>query len=82
MAVLTASGMDGADPDDPVDGGPVVGGIFFTILMYVGMCFLLQLNMAVLFSEFEKAKEQQAKLQLKEMFVVACFVVKVCSVVV
>ncbi|RHY76780.1 hypothetical protein DYB30_013720, partial [Aphanomyces astaci] len=40
---------------------PVVAGIYFTALMYIGMCFLLQLNMAVLFTEFEKAKDLQAK---------------------
>ncbi|RHZ37084.1 hypothetical protein DYB26_014536, partial [Aphanomyces astaci] len=44
---------------------PVVAGIYFTALLYIGMCFLLQLNMAVLFTEFEKAKDQQAKLMLK-----------------
>ncbi|ETV99152.1 hypothetical protein H310_08556 [Aphanomyces invadans] len=67
LQTLTASGWMVLTQTTQSTGSPVVGGIFFTVLMYVGMCFLLQLNMAVLFSEFEKAKEQQAKLQLKEM---------------
>ncbi|RHZ31300.1 hypothetical protein DYB37_010542, partial [Aphanomyces astaci] len=67
LQTLTASGWMVLTQTTQTTGSPVVGGIFFTVLMYVGMCFLLQLNMAVLFSEFEKAKELQAKLLLKEL---------------
>ncbi|KAF0712772.1 hypothetical protein As57867_004669, partial [Aphanomyces stellatus] len=66
LQTITASGWMVLTQTAQTTGSPVVGAIYFTALMYMGMCFLLQLNMAVLFTEFEKAKEQQSKLVLEE----------------
>ncbi|CAK4129773.1 unnamed protein product [Aphanomyces euteiches] len=43
-------------------GGHIGAALYFNGLLFIGMCFLLQLNMAVLYSEFVKAKEEQHKL--------------------
>ncbi|RHZ27288.1 hypothetical protein DYB37_011550, partial [Aphanomyces astaci] len=65
LQTITASGWMVLTQTTQGTASPVVAGIYFTALLYIGMCFLLQLNMAVLFTEFEKAKDQQAKLMLK-----------------
>ncbi|RHZ38551.1 hypothetical protein DYB31_009529 [Aphanomyces astaci] len=60
LQTITASGWMVLTQTTQGTASPVVAGIYFTALLYIGMCFLLQLNMAVLFTEFEKAKDQQA----------------------
>ncbi|KAF0713804.1 hypothetical protein As57867_004193, partial [Aphanomyces stellatus] len=66
LQTITASGWMVLTQTAQTTGSPVIGALYFTALMYIGMCFLLQLNMAVLFTEFTKAKEQQAKALEKE----------------
>ncbi|EQC31370.1 hypothetical protein SDRG_10972 [Saprolegnia diclina VS20] len=34
----------------------LAAGVYYNSVLFVGMCFLLQLNMAVMFNEYEKAK--------------------------
>ncbi|KAF0724290.1 hypothetical protein Ae201684P_003319 [Aphanomyces euteiches] len=66
LQTITASGWMVLTQTTQATASPVVGAIYFTGLLYIGMCFLLQLNMAVLFTEFEKAKDHQARLLEKE----------------
>ncbi|KAF0692597.1 Aste57867_16338 [Aphanomyces stellatus] len=66
LQTITASGWMVLTQTTQSTGSPVVGGVFFVALMFLGMCFLLQLNMAVLFSEFDKAKAHHAKLMQEE----------------
>ncbi|KAF0724297.1 hypothetical protein Ae201684_016962 [Aphanomyces euteiches] len=67
LQTITASGWMVLTQTTQNTASPVVAAIYFTTLMYIGMCFLLQLNMAVLFTEFEKAKDQQNKKMRQEM---------------
>ncbi|ETV99145.1 hypothetical protein H310_08549 [Aphanomyces invadans] len=66
LQTITASGWMVLTQTTQSTGSPVVAGIYFNALLYIGMCFLLQLNMAVLFTEFEKAKDLQAKVLKKQ----------------
>ncbi|EQC33495.1 hypothetical protein SDRG_09004 [Saprolegnia diclina VS20] len=61
LQVVTASGWMALTETAQWVGNPALAAIYFNLLLIIGMCFLLQLNMAVLFTEFEKAKDQQAK---------------------
>ncbi|KAH9101797.1 hypothetical protein AeMF1_021502 [Aphanomyces euteiches] len=67
LQTITASGWMVLTQTTQGTASPVVAGIYFTALMYIGMCFLLQLNMAVLFTEFEKAKDEQNKKLREEL---------------
>ncbi|KAF0701348.1 Aste57867_8129 [Aphanomyces stellatus] len=62
LQTVTASGWMALTQTTQQAGGYVGAAIFFNALLFVGMCFLLQLNMAVLYSEFVRAKDQQRKL--------------------
>ncbi|KAF0685333.1 Aste57867_22753 [Aphanomyces stellatus] len=61
LQTITASGWMVLLQSTQNTASPVVAAIYFHALLFIGMCFLLQLNMAVLFKEFQKAKEDQAR---------------------
>ncbi|KDO23606.1 hypothetical protein SPRG_10801 [Saprolegnia parasitica CBS 223.65] len=60
IMIVTASGWMVLTETTQDAGGAVAGFVYFNAIFFVAGCFLLQLNMAVLFSEFEKAKENHA----------------------
>ncbi|EQC33497.1 hypothetical protein SDRG_09006 [Saprolegnia diclina VS20] len=62
LQVVTASGWMALTEMTQCAGNPAVAAIYFNALLFFGMCFLLQLNMAVLCTEFDKAKENQEKI--------------------
>ncbi|OQR93148.1 Voltage-gated Ion Channel (VIC) Superfamily [Achlya hypogyna] len=62
LQVVTASGWMALTEMTQWVGDAAVAAIYFNALLFFGMCFLLQLNMAVLCSEFDKAKATQEKL--------------------
>ncbi|EQC31375.1 hypothetical protein, variant [Saprolegnia diclina VS20] len=60
MQIVTASGWM-ALTENTQDAYSWIGaGIYFNVVLFVGMCFLLQINMAIMVSAFEKACEAQA----------------------
>ncbi|KAF0763847.1 hypothetical protein AaE_003147, partial [Aphanomyces astaci] len=59
LQTVTASGWMVLTQMTQQAGGYVGGALYFNALLFIGMCFLLQLNMAVLYSEFVKAKDEQ-----------------------
>ncbi|OQS03796.1 Voltage-gated Ion Channel (VIC) Superfamily [Thraustotheca clavata] len=66
LQVVTASGWMALTEMTQWVGDPAVAAIYFNALLFIGMCFLLQLNMAVLCTEFDKAKDAQQKLAREE----------------
>ncbi|KAG9401991.1 hypothetical protein AC1031_007692 [Aphanomyces cochlioides] len=62
LQTVTASGWMALTQMTQQMGGHIGAALYFNGLLFIGMCFLLQLNMAVLYSEFVKAKEEQHKL--------------------
>ncbi|OQS04775.1 Voltage-gated Ion Channel (VIC) Superfamily, partial [Thraustotheca clavata] len=66
LQVVTASGWMSLTEMAQWVVNPALAAIYFNALLFVGMCFLLQLNMAVLCSEFSKAKEQQERVAEKK----------------
>ncbi|OQR89592.1 Voltage-gated Ion Channel (VIC) Superfamily, partial [Achlya hypogyna] len=71
LQVVTASGWMALTETAQWVGNPALAALYFNALLFFGMCFLLQLNMAVLFTEFEKAKDQQAKIADAEAYTAA-----------
>ncbi|OQR96937.1 Voltage-gated Ion Channel (VIC) Superfamily [Achlya hypogyna] len=59
--IVTASGWMALSQNTQDAYSWIVSGIYFNAVLFVGMCFLLQLNMAVMFNEYEKAKTAQQK---------------------
>ncbi|OQR81874.1 Voltage-gated Ion Channel (VIC) Superfamily, partial [Thraustotheca clavata] len=62
IQIVTASGWMVLTETTQDAGGSIAAFIYFNAIFFIGACFLLQLNMAVLFSEFEKAKEQHSRM--------------------
>ncbi|RHY60708.1 hypothetical protein DYB26_001053 [Aphanomyces astaci] len=62
--VVTASGWMVLTQNTQDSLSSVLGGIYFNLALFIGMCFLLQLNMAVVYFEYQKAKEMQELVRL------------------
>ncbi|RLO05257.1 hypothetical protein DYB28_000251 [Aphanomyces astaci] len=66
--VVTASGWMVLTQNTQDSLSSVLGGIYFNLALFIGMCFLLQLNMAVVYFEYQKAKEMQELVQSIDNF--------------
>ncbi|ETW09842.1 hypothetical protein, variant [Aphanomyces invadans] len=64
LQVVTASGWMVITQNTQDCLSSVLGGIYFNLALFIGMCFLLQLNMAVVYFEYQKAKEMQELVRL------------------
>ncbi|OQR96973.1 Voltage-gated Ion Channel (VIC) Superfamily [Achlya hypogyna] len=60
--VVTASGWMQITQNTQDAYSYVTAGVYFNIVLFLGMCFLLQINMAIMVSAFEKACDAQAAL--------------------
>ncbi|KDO27513.1 hypothetical protein SPRG_06780 [Saprolegnia parasitica CBS 223.65] len=70
LQIVTASGWMVLTQNTQDAYSWVVAGVYFNAFLFIGMCFLLQLFMAVLYTEFEKAKTNQER-QLESHTVIA-----------
>ncbi|KDO33418.1 hypothetical protein SPRG_02225 [Saprolegnia parasitica CBS 223.65] len=60
MQTVTASGWMLLTENTQDAYSWIGAGIYFNVVLFVGMCFLLQINMAIMVSAFEKACDAQA----------------------
>ncbi|KAF0696066.1 Aste57867_13147 [Aphanomyces stellatus] len=62
--IVTASGWMVLTENTQDAISSFIPGMYFNIVLFIGMCFLLNLNMAVVYTEYQKAKELQDLLRL------------------
>ncbi|CAK4798029.1 unnamed protein product [Aphanomyces euteiches] len=67
IQVVTASGWMVLTENTQDSFSMAIGGVYFNLVLFIGMCFLLQLNMAVVYYEYQKAKELQEMQRLSSM---------------